>query len=59
MLAHWARRWLLKNDYGKIKMTPEQKIAILREALREIKALASASPAAVLIADHALKASTK
>ena len=40
-------------------MTIEQKLARLREALREIKALASASPAVVLIAEHALNASTK
>lgn len=40
-------------------MTPEQKLALLRHFLREIKTLASASPAVVLIAEHALKASTK
>ena len=40
-------------------MTEREKLAILREALREIKSLASASPAVVLIAEHALKASMK
>ena len=40
-------------------MTPEQKLALLRAALREIESLASASPAVAMIAKHALNASTK
>ena len=40
-------------------MTEQQKLALLRAALREIASLTSASPAVALIANHALKASTK